>query len=162
MLTNFSAALFGSRTPSFLARSTQARWDAWLRPVSGAAPTGTDPGYDDDFLAIKEEVAKLSDIDDARIVDTTERLLKHTAKDARVAVYYVYGRMRRDGAEDVAEGFELLSALIDRFGDRCCRRVPKPARSRSNGSPATPLPIGSIGSRACPARCSNARCPHWP
>jgi hypothetical protein len=25
-------------------------------------------------------------------------LLKQVAKDARVAVYYVYGRMRRDGA----------------------------------------------------------------
>ena len=117
MLTNLLSALFGARTPSDLARSTQGRWDAWLRPVSDAAPTGADPGYDDDFLAIKEEVAKLSDIDDTLIVDTAERLLKQSAKDVRVAVYYVYGRMRRDGAEGVASGFELLSALVDRFGE---------------------------------------------
>ncbi|WP_025601071.1 type VI secretion system protein TssA [Burkholderia sp. WSM2230] len=117
MLTNLLSALFGARTPSDLARSTQGRWDDWLRPISDSASTGADPGYDDDFLAIKEEVAKLSDIDDTLIVETAERLLKHSAKDVRLAVYYVYGRMRRDGAEGVACGFELLSALVDRFGE---------------------------------------------
>jgi type VI secretion system protein VasJ len=117
MLTNLLSALFGARTPSDLARSTQGRWDDWLRPISDGSPVGADPGYDDDFLAIKEEVARLSDIDDTLIVDTTERLLKQNAKDARLAVYYVYGRMRRDGAEGVASRFELLSALIDRFGE---------------------------------------------
>jgi type VI secretion system protein VasJ len=126
MLTNLLSALFGARTPSDLARSTQGRWDDWLRPVSDAAPTGADPGYDDDFLAIKEEVAKLSDFDDTLIVDTAERLLKQNAKDVRLAVYYVYGRMRRDGAEGVASGFELLSALVDRFGDALL-----PARSET-------------------------------
>ncbi|KDP88609.1 hypothetical protein CF70_029435, partial [Cupriavidus sp. SK-3] len=82
------------------------------------APAGDDPGYDDDFLAIKHEVAKLSGVDDTLIVESAERLLKLTAKDLRLAVYYVYGRMRRDGAEGVAAGFELLSALVDRFGAR--------------------------------------------
>ncbi|CAE6790495.1 type VI secretion system protein TssA [Paraburkholderia aspalathi] len=117
MLTNLLSALFGAHPPSDLARSTQGRWDDWLRPISEATPTGTDPGYDDDFLAIREEVAKLSDVDDTLIVNTAERLLKQSAKDVRLAVYYVYGRMRRDGAEGVASGFELLSALVDRFGD---------------------------------------------
>lgn len=117
MLTNLLSALFGARAPSDLARSTQGRWDDWLRPIGDDAPIGSDPGYDDDFLAIKDEVARLSNIDDTLIVDTAERLLKQSAKDVRLAVYYVYGRMRRDGAEGVASGFELLSALIDRFGD---------------------------------------------
>ncbi|PCE27313.1 type VI secretion system ImpA domain-containing protein [Paraburkholderia acidicola] len=117
MLTHLLGALFGTRTPSDLARSTQGRWEDWLRPISDAAPVGTDPGYDDGFLAIKDEVARLSDIDDTLIVDTAERLLKHTSKDVRVAAFYVYGRMRRDGAEGVASGFELLSALVDRFGE---------------------------------------------
>ena len=52
-----------------------------------AAQVGVDPGYDDGFLAIKEQVAKLSDVDDTLIIDTAERLLKHSAKDVRVAVY---------------------------------------------------------------------------
>jgi type VI secretion system protein VasJ len=86
-----------------------------LLPVRDGAPTGDDPSYDDAFLAIKDEVAKLSDIDDTLIVDASERLLKTVAKDVRLAVYYLYGRMRRDGAEGVGDGFELLSALIDRY-----------------------------------------------
>jgi type VI secretion system protein VasJ len=117
MLTNLLSALFGTRAPSELARSSQGCWDDWLQPLSDATPCGVDPVYDDDFLAIKDEVAKLSDIDDALIIDAAERLIKHHAKDVRVAVYYVYARMRRDGAEGVASGFELLSALVDRFGD---------------------------------------------
>ncbi|WP_031363528.1 type VI secretion system protein TssA [Caballeronia sordidicola] len=127
-MINFSKllnALFGTRAPSDLARSTQVNWDVWLQPIielhpgdvaTLAAQVGEDPGYDDGFLAIKEQVAKLSDVDDTLIINTAERLLKHCAKDVRVAVYYLYGRMRRDGAEGVASGFELLSALIDRFG----------------------------------------------
>ena len=105
MLTNLLNALFGSRVPSDLARSTQGRWDDWLHPVSDAAPTGEDLSYNDDFLALRDEVAKLSDIDDTLIISTAERLLKHDAKDVRLAVYYIYGRMRRDGAEGVASGF---------------------------------------------------------
>ncbi|WP_341249016.1 type VI secretion system protein TssA [Cupriavidus pauculus] len=115
MFNKLLKALFGPRAPTDLARSSQARWEAWLLPVRDGAPTGDDPSYDDAFLAIKDEVAKLSDIDDTLIVDASERLLKTVAKDVRLAVYYLYGRMRRDGAEGVGDGFELLSALIDRY-----------------------------------------------
>lgn len=127
MFNQLLNALFGSRAPTDLARSTQARWEPWLQPIRLDAPTGDDPGYDDDFLAIKEEVAKLSDINDTLIVDAAERLLKASAKDVRLAVYYVYGRMRRDGAEGIGDGFELLSALIDRFG---AQLLPARAESR--------------------------------
>lgn len=126
MFNNLLNALFGSRAPADLARSTQARWEAWLQPIRPDAPVGDDPRYDDDFLAIKEEVAKLSGINDTLIVEAAERLLKANAKDVRLAVYYVYGRMRRDGAEGIADGFELLSALIDRFGPQLL-----PARAES-------------------------------
>lgn len=116
MFNNLLNALFGARAPTDLARSTQTRWEPWLQPIRPAAPVGDDPGYDDDFLAIKEEVAKLSDVNDSLIVESAGRLLKGVAKDVRLAVYYIYGRMRRDGAEGIGDGFELLSALIDRFG----------------------------------------------
>ena len=127
MMTKLLNALFGSRTPTDLARSTQARWDDWLQPISPDLPVGGDLAYDDDFLAIKDEVAKLSDIDDALIVDSAERLLKHSAKDVRPAVYYVYGRLRQEGAEGLASGLELLSALVDRFGEQL---LPQRAESR--------------------------------
>ncbi|WP_277188038.1 type VI secretion system protein TssA [Caballeronia sp. BR00000012568055] len=117
MFTNLLKALFGARQPSDLARAAQSDWEDWLRPIRADAPAGDDPGYDDDFQSIKEEVARLSNIDDARIIEIAEKLLRQRAKDVRVAVYYVYGRMRRDGAEGVASGFEMLSALVDRFGE---------------------------------------------
>jgi type VI secretion system protein VasJ len=138
MMTKLLNALFGSRTPTDLARSMQARWEPWLQPIeiSGSASgpashsVGGDLLYDDDFLAIKEEVAKLSGIDDALIIDMAERLLKHSAKDVRPAVYYIYARMRQEGAEGLASGLELLSALIDRFGDRL---LPQRIESRKAG-----------------------------
>jgi type VI secretion system protein VasJ len=116
MLSSLLSALFGTRAPTDLARAAQVRWNAWLQPIDTTHPVGQDPGYDDDFLRLKDEVAKFSDIDDTLIVDTAQRLLMYRAKDARGAAYYVYGRLRRDGAEGIASGFELLSALIDRFG----------------------------------------------
>lgn len=127
MFNNLLNALFGARAPADLARSTQARWEPWLKPIRPDAPVGDDPGYDDDFLAIKEEVAKLSEVNDTFIVESAERLLKASAKDVRLAVYYAYGRMRRDGAEGIGDGFELLSALIDRFG---AQLLPARAESR--------------------------------
>ncbi|MBB3213268.1 type VI secretion system protein VasJ [Herbaspirillum sp. Sphag1AN] len=115
MMTKFLNALFGNRPPGDLARSSQEYWRDWLLPINPNSVLGDDLTYDDDFLAIKEEVAKLSDIDDALIVSNAERLLKFRAKDVRPAVYYVYGRLRQEGAEGLANGLELLSALVDRF-----------------------------------------------
>jgi type VI secretion system protein VasJ len=126
MLTKLLQSLFGTRKPADLARSALPRWEDWLQPISAASPMGADPVYDDDFQAVREEVAKLADINDGFIIETTERLLKNIAKDARVAAYHIYGRMRRDGATGVADGFELLAALIDRFGESLL-----PARAES-------------------------------
>ncbi|HET7329366.1 type VI secretion system protein TssA [Dyella sp.] len=126
MLTNLLKSLFGTRKPSDLARASLSNWDDWLQPISASSPVGADPVYDDAFQSVRDEVAKLSDVNDDVILQTAEQLLKHTAKDARVAAYYVYSRMRRDGAEGVAEGFELLAALVDRFGDTLL-----PARAES-------------------------------
>lgn len=127
MISKLLNTLFGNAAPTALARSTQASWEAWLQPIDVDHPVGGDLAYDDDFLAIKDEVAKLSDIDDTLIIDKAEQLLKHTAKDVRPAVYYAYACMRRDGAEGVANGLELLASLADRFGDRL---LPQRAETR--------------------------------
>jgi type VI secretion system protein VasJ len=117
MLTDDLASLFGARAPTALARAALAAWEDWLQPIDADAPAGADPVYDDAFQAMREEVAKLSGINDALVLEHAQTLLQHTAKDLRVAAYYVYSRLRRDGARGVAEGMELLAALIDRFGD---------------------------------------------
>lgn len=58
-----------------LRQQAQARtenWQPWLAPVSVASPTGEDPGYDDDFQRIREEVNKLSGIDTGLICTLAE------------------------------------------------------------------------------------------
>lgn len=105
------------QTSSGLALSSQATWEAWLQPIQSTSPVGDDLSYDDRFQAMREEVAKLSDINDHFILDTAEHLLKHVAKDMRVASYYAYGRLRRDGMEGWADSLELLALLVHQFGE---------------------------------------------
>ncbi len=98
------------------ARSRQAQWQSWLAPVSDAQPTGDDPGYDDDFQRIREEVNKISGVDTELICQLAEKLLTQTCKDLRVITFYVWARLQRDGETGLAEGVTLLAAMLERFG----------------------------------------------
>lgn len=101
-----------------LTQQTQQRlklWENWLTPVSAENPTGGDPGYDDDFQQIREEVNKLSGADTDLVCSLTEKLLTTTTKDIRIASYYAWARLHRDGECGLAEGLELLAALMQRF-----------------------------------------------
>lgn len=69
--------------PEALAEQAQQRlslWDYWLRPVQADNPTGADPGYDDDFQLMREEVNKLSGADADLICTLAEKLLTTTTK----------------------------------------------------------------------------------
>ena len=77
------------------ARSRQAQWQSWLAPISDAQPTGDDPGYDDDFQRIREEVNKISGVDTELICQLAEKLLTQTCKDLRVITFYVWARLQR-------------------------------------------------------------------
>ena len=90
------------------AQSHTENWQSWLTPVSDANPTGEDPGYDDDFQRIREEVNKLSGIDTGLICQLAEKLLTSAAKDIRVATYYCWARLHQDGEAGFVEGLELL------------------------------------------------------
>lgn len=92
-----------------------ALWDKWLQPISRENPSGDDPGYDDDFQQIREEVNKLSGADSDRICALAEKLLTCTAKDIRIATYYTWARLQRDGENGLADGLELLAGLLQRF-----------------------------------------------
>ncbi|MCS6037810.1 type VI secretion system ImpA family N-terminal domain-containing protein [Klebsiella pneumoniae subsp. pneumoniae] len=56
------------------ARSRQAQWQSWLAPISDAQPTGDDPGYDDDFQRIRDEVNKISGVDTELICQLAGRV----------------------------------------------------------------------------------------
>ena len=98
------------------AQTRTERWLRWLAPVSVTCPTGEDPGYDDDFQRIREEVNKLSGIDTGLICTLAEKLMTTTAKDIRVATYYCWARLHQDGEAGFAEGLELVAGLLQRYG----------------------------------------------
>ena len=126
-LQNLVAACQADETQ--LRQQAQARtenWQPWLAPVNDASPTGEDPGYDDDFQRIREEVNKLSGIDTGLICTLAEKLLTTTAKDIRIATYYCWARLHQDGETGFAEGLELLAGLLQRYGTQL-----HPQRERS-------------------------------
>lgn len=97
-------------------RERVAQWDNWLQPLFGSSPAGEEPGYDDDFQQMREEVNKLSGADTELICRLAEKLLTTTAKDIRVATYYCWAKLHREGEQGLAEGLELLAGLLERFG----------------------------------------------
>lgn len=99
-----------------LAQSHIVLWERWLQPIADREPVGEEPGYDDDFQQIREEVNKISGADTERILVLAEKLLTATAKDIRVATYYVWARLHRDGEAGLADGLALLAGLIQRYG----------------------------------------------
>lgn len=120
MLATLLKALFPSRDPEQLVHERINAWNAWLAPLpdaEGHSGAGRDPGYEDAFFALKDEVAKLSGIDDALIVASCEQLTREVGKDLRVAGYYAFARLRQDGPAGFADGLELIAALIERFGE---------------------------------------------
>ncbi|MFA1646774.1 MAG: ImpA family type VI secretion system protein, partial [Enterobacteriaceae bacterium] len=102
-----------------VAARTQQRlslWENWLQPVSAENPVGEDPGYDDDFQQMREEVNKLSGADTDLVCQLAEKLLTTTTKDIRVVSYYAWARLHRDGEAGLADGLELMAALVLRYG----------------------------------------------
>ncbi len=110
-----------------LAQTRMALWDNWLKPVASNNPAGEDPGYEDDFQQMREEVNKLSGADTSLVCELAEKLLTSTAKDIRLATYYAWARLHRDGENGLADGLELIAGLLQRFG---IQLHPQRARSR--------------------------------
>ncbi|MBB1199820.1 type VI secretion system protein TssA [Enterobacteriaceae bacterium 89] len=103
------------------------QWESWLHPITAEAPVGEDPGYDDDFQQMREEVNKLSGADTELICRLAEKLLTTSAKDIRVATYYCWARLHREGESGLADGLELLAGMLGRFG---LQLYPQRERSR--------------------------------
>lgn len=122
-----------------LAQARADDWNAWLLPLSEPQPTGDEPGYDDDFQRIREEVNKLSGIDTALICQLAEKLLTTASKDLRVVTFYIWARLHQDGEAGLAEGLELLAAMLQRFGVQL-----HPQRERSRTSALEWLGSGRV------------------
>ncbi|STQ79890.1 Uncharacterized protein conserved in bacteria [Hafnia alvei] len=117
MLQGLIAASMNGRDALALAGEQVALWDKWLLPISADAQAGEDPGYDDDFQRMREEVNRLSGADTDLICQLAEKLLTTACKDVRVATYYLWARLHRDGETGLADGLTLLAGVVSRFSD---------------------------------------------
>lgn len=113
--TLIDRCLGGGDAPSF-ASAQMSHWQAWLLPISAASSVGEDPAYHDDFQRMREEVNKLSGADAEQVAELAQNLLLHRCKDLRVATYYLWARLHKDGEAGLADGLCLLAALVERFG----------------------------------------------
>jgi type VI secretion system protein VasJ len=126
-LQTLIATCLGDRDAFSIAREHAAGWDAWLAPISPESAVGVDPGYEDDFQLLREEVNKISGADTDLVAQCAEKLLKHTSKDVRVLTYYLWARLHRDGEAGLADGLGLLAAVLERYS---CDVLPARAGSR--------------------------------
>jgi type VI secretion system protein VasJ len=110
------ATCLGDRDAVSIARQQASDWESWLLPINAKSPVGQDPGYDDDFQRMREEVNKLSGADVERVIQLAEKLLKHTCKDLRVVTYYLWARLQKDGEAGLADGLNLLAAVVEHYG----------------------------------------------
>lgn len=119
VLNTLSSACFADNPdePARIARQEIARWDAWLLPVSAESPAGSDPGYDDDFERMREEVNKLSGADTELICTLAEKLLMTVCKDVRVATYYLWARLHKEGGKGLADALALLAGMLIQYQD---------------------------------------------
>ena len=111
------ARCLGERDALSVAHEHAAHWQPWLHPISTEFPVGDDPGYDDDFQRMREEVNKLSGADAEQVAQLAQKLLTQRCKDLRVATYYLWARLHKDGELGLADGLSLLAALVERFAD---------------------------------------------
>ena len=110
-----------------LATESVSLWEPWLKPLADTHSAGEDPTYNDAFQQMQQEMSLLSGADTALICALAEQVLTKEAKDIRVAVWYCWARLQRDGEEGFADGLALLAGLLQRFGDAL---HPQRARSR--------------------------------
>lgn len=126
-LRTLIARCLGERDALSLAQLQAERWQAWLQPISSQSPVGEDPGYDDDFQRMREEVNKLSGADVDLVMQLAEKLLTRHCKDLRVATYYLWARLHKEGEAGLADGLGLLAALVERYAGDV---LPERANSR--------------------------------
>ncbi|MBD8804478.1 MULTISPECIES: type VI secretion system protein TssA [Pseudomonas syringae group] len=116
-LRTLIARCLGERDALSVAREQAVQWQPWLLPISAEFPVGEDPGYDDDFQRMREEVNKLSGADAEQVAQLAQKLLTHRCKDLRVATYYLWARLHKDGEIGLVDGLSLLAGLVERFAD---------------------------------------------
>src|SRR5690606_4620323 len=101
---------------------------AFLEPLDGDSPTGSDLEYDPDFLALERAAApraeraigdavKAAEEPDWEAVRTLATGLLERSRDLRVAVHLATAWMRIDGMPGWADGLALIRGLLETHWD---------------------------------------------
>ncbi|GLZ89122.1 hypothetical protein Pres01_51730 [Metapseudomonas resinovorans] len=93
-LSALTTSCLGPQDALVLARRRAPDWETWLQPIGEQSAVGEDPGYDDDFQRMRDEVNRLSGADAELVAQLAEKLLTQRCKDLRVATYYLWARLQ--------------------------------------------------------------------
>ncbi len=107
-----------------------------LEPISESAPCGKDPKYEDNYEALKHEIAKMGGMGvgspDWKMVEREgAALLEQKAKELNLAAYLAAAWTVNHGLEGMTAGMEMVQALIEAYWENMfppLRRI-KPRRS---------------------------------
>lgn len=100
------------------------RLDILLSPFDEDS-CGEDPSYHPLFESIKIELTKLTGTDFSLIKHHCETLLSNTAKDLRLACYWLYASTYIQGLDGLYNGLSLLTQFISTYGDKLYPSKPK-------------------------------------
>ncbi|MBX7078132.1 MAG: type VI secretion system protein TssA [Nannocystaceae bacterium] len=114
--------------------AADAKAEAWLAPIAGAKPAGSEARYDPAYEAARLEVTKLEAITDQvldwkLVHDNATMILKTKSKDLLVASYLAFAKLRLSGIDELVVGLQVISGLLDRFWDGL---EPERLRGRAN------------------------------
>ncbi len=124
-------------------------------PRSAIPVRREDPGYDEDFQRIREEVNKLSGINTGLICTLAEKLLTGTAKDIRVATYYCWARLHQTAKPVLPKGLSCWRGCCSTMGRNFTLSGSGAVNRRWSGSQA---PVFSIACHSGRKWCARMPC----
>ncbi|MEA1917625.1 MAG: type VI secretion system protein TssA [Campylobacterota bacterium] len=90
-------------------------------PISDDSPSGEDVKYDDEFIALSEEIAKLtsvtasSEVDYDRVIKLSNSILENKSKNILVASYLSFGLFKLHGIVGLMDGTKIIADLLENF-----------------------------------------------
>jgi len=91
-------------------------------PIPGDNPAGEDIQFDDDFQAIRQEVAKIGSVTGeavswSEVVDKGTAILSGKCKHIQVGVFLCQGLFEREGLDGLETGLTVCHGLLSNFWD---------------------------------------------
>lgn len=93
-----------------------SQWLSQLIMPLSENKVGEDPRYADEFLAVKQESEKLSNVNYTLVLEKSRHILLNKSKDLRVAVYFMTANAFLNGVDGFIEGLETVKVLLATFG----------------------------------------------